>query len=216
MKTYLRLLVALAAVAAAVIVAMPATAVVVNTTTCKGTLASGTYDRIVVPMGATCLSDGPIMVSRGLYIGQGATFVLGSEESSNTGVISGGVHAVNAANVQIHFATIWGGLDVRGGFGPFGGPFDVTWNTIEDSVIHGGAVVSGYNGFWAGFIRNTVYGNVNFSNNVLADPDGNEVVTNTIYGNLNCEHNNPQPQVGDSEGNINTVTGRKTGQCTQV
>jgi hypothetical protein len=43
--------------------------------------------------------------------------------------------------------------------------------------------------------------------------DGNEVVTNTIHGNLNCEGNDPAPQVGDSEGSPNHVTGVKTGQC---
>jgi hypothetical protein len=215
MKKYLRLLVPLAAVAAVATFVLPATAAT-TTTSCNGALAAGTYDRVVVPMGATCLSDGPVTIRFGLWVGQGATFVLGSEESSNTGTISGGVHGVNAASVQIHFATIYGGVDLRGGSGPFGGPFDITWNTVEDSVIHGGVAISGYNGFWQGFIRNTVYGSVNFSNNVVADPDGNEVVTNTIFGSLNCEHNSPAPQTGDSEGAPNVVTVRKTGQCTQV
>jgi hypothetical protein len=83
------------------------------------------------------------------------------------------------------------------GSGPFGGPFFVTFNTIEDSVIHGGATVEGYNGFWMGFIRNTVYGTVNLNDNRLTDEDGNEYVTNTIYGSLNCDGNKPEAQVGD-------------------
>jgi hypothetical protein len=116
-------------------------------------------------------------------------------------------------NVQIHFATINGGIDVRGGAGPFGGPFEVTFNTIEDSRISGGVTIDGYNGFWMGFIRNTVNGGVNLNNNVLADPDGNEYVTNQINGGLNCSGNSPTPQVGDSEGSPNIVNGQKTGQC---
>jgi len=48
---------------------------------------------------------------------------------------------------------------------------------------------------------------------MLEDPDGNKYVTNTIYGSLNCSGNSPAPQVGDSEGNLNHVTGAKTGQC---
>jgi hypothetical protein len=215
MKRYLRLLVPTAAVAAAVTFIMPATAAG-TATTCNGVLASGTYNRVVVPAGATCLSDGPIVVRGGLFIGAGATFVLGSEESTNTGVISGGVHGTNPASVQIHFATINGGVDVHGGAGPFGGPFDITWNAIEDNRIHGGVTIDGYNGFWFGFIRNSVSGSVNLNNNVLADPDGNEYVTNTIHGSLNCSGNSPAPQVGDSEGSPNNVTGRKTGQCTRV
>ena len=140
--------------------------------------------------------------------------VFGSEENPvHTATISGGVHATNAMNVQIHFSTINGGIDISGGSGPFGGPFDVTWNTIEDSVINGGYTEAGYDGFWNGFIRNTVHGPVNLFGNVVADLDGNEVVTNTIFGSLNCAGNDPAPQVGDSEGSPNHVTGPETGQC---
>ena len=160
-----------------------------GTTTCNGTLAAGTYDRVVVPQDGVCLSDGPVTIRAGLFVQQGGTLVFGSEEN------------------PVHTATI------SGGSGPFGGPFDVTWNTIEDSVINGGYTEAGYNGFWNGFIRNTVHGPVNLFGNVVADPDGNEVVTNTIYGSLNCAGNDPAPQVGDSEGSPNHVTGPETGQC---
>jgi hypothetical protein len=212
----LRLSTVLAVVIAAMVAAVPATAAG-NTTTCDGVLAAGTYNKVVVPAGATCLSEGPVVVRGGLFVGEGATFVLGSEENPvPTGVISGGVHATNAASVQIHFTTINGGVDIHGGSGPFGGPFGVTWNTIEDSRINGGATIEGYNGFWMGFIRNQVNGSVNLNDNVLVDPDGNEYVTNTIHGSLNCHGNSPAPQVGDSEGGPNQVTGQKTGQCAGV
>jgi hypothetical protein len=157
-----------------------------------------------------CLSEGPVRISGGLWIRSGATFVLGSEQSSNTGTIDDGVHATDPASVQIHFATINGGLDVQGGSGAFGGPFDITWNAIEDNTIHGGATIDGYDGFWMGFIRNRVSGTVTLRNNVLQDPDGNEYVTNTIHGSLMCSGNSPQPQVGDSEGSPNDVTGRSS------
>jgi hypothetical protein len=183
-------------------------------TTCDGTLDAGTYGQVVVPTGATCLSDGPVTIRAGLEVMQGATFVLGSEDSTaSTGTISGGVEATDAASVQIHFATINGGLDIRGGSGPFGGPFEVTFNAIEDNRINGGVTIEEYDGFWQGFIRNDVNGSVVFDDNVLADPDGNEIVTNTIHGNLGCTGNSPAPQVGDSEGSPNVVTGSATGQC---
>ncbi len=186
-------------------------------TECTDILAPGTYQRVVVPAGAVCLSEGPIRVQAGLWIGSGATFVLGSEESGwTTGTIGGGVHATDPASVQIHFATINGGIDIHGGSGPFGPPFDVTWNAIEDNLIHGGVVIDGYDGFWFGFIRNHVDGTVKLRNNVLEDPDGNEYVTNTIHGSLQCSGNSPAPQVGDSEGLPNVVTGRKSGQCATV
>jgi hypothetical protein len=183
-------------------------------TTCTGPLAPGTYKKVTVPAGASCISDGPIRIEGGLEIGQGGTFVLGSEENPvDTGTINGGVRATNPASVQIHFTTINGGINVQGGAGPFGGPFDITWNAIEDNVIRGGVTIEGYNGFWFGFIRNTVSGTVNLNDNVLQDPDANEYVTNTINGNLNCSGNFPAPQVGDSEGSPNIVSGQKNGQC---
>ena len=186
-------------------------------TECTDVLAPGTYQRVLVPEGAVCMSEGPIRIRAGLWVGPGATFVLGSEESGwTTGTIGGGVHATDPASVQIHFATINGGIDIHGGSGPFGPPFDVTWNAIEDNVIHGGVVIDGYDGFWFGFIRNHVDGTVKLRNNVLEDPDGNEYVTNTIHGSLQCSGNSPAPQVGDSEGLPNVVTGSKSGQCTNV
>jgi len=211
-------LVAAGALAAAVLACLPMVAGAASSvTTCDGVLAPGTYQRVVVPEDAVCLSDGPVTVRSGLFVGAGATFVLGSEENpGDNGTISGGVHATDAASVQIHFMTINGGIDIHGGAGPFGGPFDVTWNTIEDSQVHGSVTISGYNGFWMGFIRNHVSGSVNLNENVLADPDGNEYVTNTIMGSLNCAGNSPAPQVGDSEGDQNVVSGAQTGQCADL
>jgi hypothetical protein len=204
-----------ATLAATVLVSLPALAGAGSrTTTCSGVLAPGTYQGVVVPAGAACFSDGPVTIRGGLSIEPGATFVLGSEENPvDTGTISGGVHATDPASVQIHFTTINGGVNIQGGSGPEGGPFGITWNAIEDNQINGAVTVSGYNGFWFGFIRNHVNGSVNLNNNVLPDPDGNEYVTNSIHGSLNCSGNSPAPQVGDSEGEPNQVTGAKTGQC---
>ena len=210
----LSLFLGLGALVALLLVVVPAFAAGGGSTTCNGTLAPGTYQRVVVPQDGVCLSDGPVTIRAGLFVQQGGTLVLGSEENPvHTATIGGGVHASNAMNVQIHFSTINGGIDIHGGSGPFGGPFDVTWNTIEDSTVNGGYTEAGYDGFWNGFIRNNVHGSVNLIGNTVADPDGNEVVTNTMHGNLNCQGNDPPPQVGDSEGSPNHVTGRETGQC---
>ncbi len=183
MNRFVRALSAVA-VSGALLISLPAAVGATSkTTTCDGPLAPGTYQRIVVPDGGMCFSDGPVTILDGLYIMPGAWFVLGSEESPvSTGTISGGVHATDAASVQIHFATINGGIDVRGGSGPFGGPFCFpedgvticpTWSAIEDNKINGGVTVDGYDGFWFGFIRNRVNGSVTLDNNVQPDPDGN-------------------------------------------
>lgn len=209
---------AAAAVLGALIVSVSSVAASSGSTTCTDTLAPGTYRHVVVPAGAACITfAGPVRITGGVSVGAGATFVLGTEESPvHTATINGGVRARDAANVQIHFSTVNGGVRIVGGAGPFGGPFGVTFNTIEDSVIHGGATIAGYTGFWQGFFRNTVSGTVNFNNNTVFDTDGNEVQTNTIRGSLNCSGNDPAPQMGDSGGSPNVVTGQKTGQCSTV
>ena len=178
--------------------------------TCTGTLASGKYHRLMVPAGATC--DGTqanIDVRGGVRVGEGATFILGADPSegglTDTGTIRGGIRATDPASLQVHFAHVNGGVRMRGGNGFF--------STVEDNVIHGGATINGYSGFWLGFIRNNVRGTVKLSNNVMDDPDANEYVTNTIKGNLVCNNNSPAPQVGDSEGLPNVVSGRKVDQC---
>jgi hypothetical protein len=94
-----------------------------------------------------------------------------------------------------------------------GGGGEDQFSTVEDNVIRGGATINGYSAFWLGFIRNTVRGTVTLTNNVMGDPDANEYVTNTIRGSLVCFGDVPAPQVGDSEGLPNVVTGRKIGQC---
>jgi hypothetical protein len=200
--------------AVAVIAVPPVAGAAGSVTVCTGTLAPGSYGRVIVPEDAVCLSDGPVRIHHGLRIEPGATFVLGSEESGwTTGTIHGGVRATDPASVQIHFATIMGGIVIHGGSGPFGPPFDVTWNAIEDNAIYGGVRIIHYDGFWMGFIRNHVSGTVTMRDNILADPDGNEYVTNTIHGSFRCWGNSPAPQVGDSEGDRNVVTGRESGQC---
>lgn len=214
MKRFIAVLAGTVAVAA--LVAPSVATAAPRTGTCDGNLRPGTYHKLVIPAGATCIGDGPVRVLGGLFVESGATFVLGSEESSDTGTITGGVHSADAASVQIHFATIKGGVDLRGGSGPFTGPFGVTWNTIEDSHVSGGVRVSGYDGFWMGFIRNHVNGTVTMANNVLADPDGNEYVTNSIHGSFKCWGNSPAPQVGDSQGDANQVTGAEMGQCAGI
>src|SRR5207247_8595589 len=123
---------------------------------CTGTLASGSYKKITVPAGATCDgTDATITVRGGVRVGSGATFILGDEEGSGGGTISGGFDANDPASVQLHFARVNGGVSCIGGNGLF--------STVEDNVIHGGATIDGYTGFWLGFIRNKVHGTVNLA-----------------------------------------------------
>ena len=175
-------------------------------TTCTGTLASGEYHMLVVPAGGTCDgTNATIDVRGGVSVGEGATFILGGHEGTGHGTIRGGVRADAPASLQLHFANVYGGVMMLGGNGFL--------SAIEDNVFHGGAVIDGYSGFWLGFLGNTVHGSVKLNNNQMDDPDANEYVTNVIHGNLVCRNNSPAPQVGDSEGLPNVVSGQKVDQC---
>lgn len=167
-----------------------------------------------------------ITVSDGISVGAGGSLFLGDGPGSgcqtNTKTtVNGGLTAAGPAFLLVHGVRINGAMDSHGGSGPLGGPICFPdpelicpfWAAIEDNRINGSVTIDGYDGFWFGFIRNQVSGSVNLNDNVLVDPDGNEYVTNTIHGRLNCAGNTPAPWVGDSGGDLNRVTGPKTGQC---
>ncbi|HLY34528.1 MAG TPA: hypothetical protein VKQ07_08350 [Jatrophihabitantaceae bacterium] len=177
-------------------------------------------------------------VGMNFIVGSGAIVVLGCEPEAftcfndpdqNVGTLSThhtiGLNfaATGALMVLAHNNQIGGNATQTGGgggvtcdlfpLGPDGPPAYSTW---EDNSIARNASVTGVQTCWMGFIRNTVGNNVNYSNNVLADPDGNEVVTNTVGRNLNCSGNDPSPQIGDSDGDANVIGGQATGQCTNI
>lgn len=177
-------------------------------------------------------------IAKNLTVGPGAIIALGCEPHAfvcfndpdqNVGTLStqdtigGNFIATGALMVLAHHNQIGGNAAQTGGgggvtcnnfpLGPDGPPAYSTW---EDNTIGRNAVVTGVQTCWMGFIRNHVANNAIYSDNVLADPDGNEVVTNVIGHNLNCSGNAPSPQRGDSDGDPNIVGGKATGQCTNI
>lgn len=179
-----------------------------------------------------------LTVGKNVTVGSGAIVVIGCEPEQficfndpdqNVGTLAThdtigmNFSATDALMVLMHNDRIGLNATQSGGgggvtcnnfpLGPNGPPAYSTW---EDNVIGANASISGLRTCWLGFIRNHVARNVNYSDNVLADPDGNEIVTNTIGRNLNCSGNDPAPQVGDSGGSPNVVGGHKTGQCVNI
>jgi hypothetical protein len=141
---------------------------------------------------------------------------------SSKGTVFGNLKAHEALAVLVHNAFIGHNLVVtKGGGGVncnsqdalFGSP---AYATFEDTSIGGSATIEHWHSCWLGFFRTTVEHNVDFSNNIVADPDGNEVQTNTVGGNLTCRANSPAAQAGDSGGSPNTVLGRALGECTAI
>lgn len=179
-------------------------------------------------------SGDDVSVDGNLTIGTNGVLVLGCEpyafecldDTTNTqsamGTVGGNLAADGALAVLVHNSSVGRNLSLDGGGGGvncapqaalFGFP---AYATFEDVSVTGNAAISGWHSCWLGLFRTGVSGNVNFNDNVVADPDGNEVATNTIDGNLNCSGNSPAPQIGDSGGVLNTVMGKANGQCTDL
>ena len=150
-----------------------------SSSTCTGTLASGTYHKLVVPAGATC--DGTqanINVRGGVRVGEGATFILGADPSegglTDTGKIRGGIRA-NAPGLAAGALRPRQRrredarrqrllLDRRGQRHP---------RRRDDQRLLR---------ILARLHPQQVHGTVKLTNNVMDDPDANEFVTNTIKG----------------------------------
>jgi hypothetical protein len=166
-----------------------------------------------------------VRVRENVLVGEGATLALGCTPGSigpvppcnNTttnDTIDGSILADRPLTMYLDGDTIHGDVRSHGG-GP--GLSDRVFLNfpIKDNTIGGNLVVEGWQGGWAGAIRNTVGGNLEWSHNMSSlDPDSNEVMTNTISGNLSCFANSPAAQVNPADGGQpNTVTGNKIGQC---
>jgi hypothetical protein len=165
--------------------------------------------------------DGPVRVKS-----DGALIV--GEESPYQPIfahLNGPVRATNASSVQIHNSRVSGPVKIKGGggdnalldafqgFGPF--------NDLEDNKILGPVSETGYNGEWAGVLRNLVYGPFAFSNNSEApNIDEYDIGSNWIDGPATCNDNNPAPNLGQSAGYlsivIGTVGGDQASTCTGV
>ena len=136
--------------------------------------------------------------------------------------VRGSLLATGATLVVVHHSQLGAAIQSGGGGGvtcdvfPLGPSGPPAYTDYEDNVIRGNASVVGLHTCWSGFIRNRVRGSVTYSDNKLADPDANEVVTNVIRHNLVCTGNSPKVQVGDSGGAPNTVGGKALGQCAHI
>jgi len=152
-------------------------------------------------------------------------FVCFNDPDQTTGTLStndrveGSLLATGATLLVVHHSHLGAVIQSGGGGGvscsvfPLGPSGPPAYTDYEDNTITGDATVVSLRTCWSGFIRNRVGGSVTYSDNKLADPDANEVVTNVIKHNLVCTTNSPKVQIGDSGGLPNKVGGKALGQC---
>ncbi len=169
-----------------------------------------------------------VRVGGNIMVGQGATLGLGCTPGSlgppftqppchgvtTHDTVGGSILADRPLTMYLDGNTISGDVISRGG-GPGLSSEQFVNFPIKDNTIGGRLLVEGWQGGWAGVIRNHVTGDVAFSHNQsVLDPDSNEVQTNVIGGNLICFADSPAAQVNPADGGQpNVVAGQKIGQC---
>lgn len=228
-----------------VALAAPSSASFGNVACHGGILASGSYQSLTIWGACATPSKGAVVVHGKLEIEQNAFldahvgrlivfgnvfvehragFILGCLTTptmprctSTNDRIFGNVDADQALALIFHHNVIHGSVwDNSGGGGKMCGNPPTIFTTFEDNTISGNLQVRGLRSCWLGIVRNLVRGSVVVINNIMADPDANEFVTNRIFGNLACFSNFPRPQIGDSGGSPNKVSGQKLGQCAKL
>lgn len=133
--------------------------------------------------------------------------------------VGGDLRGNNALAVIVHLTVIGHDVSLNGGGGgvscasPVPAIASPPYGDFEDDVIGGDLKINGWQSCWLGVFRDAIARNVQFNDNVTADPDGNELGTNSILGDLRCARNTPSPQLGDSGGSLNNVFGHAFGQC---
>ena len=162
-------------------------------------------------------SDSPITVNGGVTIQHNGVLSIGSENPGGPllSTIHGPVQANDPSAVMIHNSDVSGPISLQGGGGT-NAVLDVVvgsgynFNDLEDNVISGPVTITGYNGIWAGVIRNRISGGLTFTGNTNLDEF--DVGSNTIHGNANCSGNSPAVNTGGSPGAPNVVSGH-TNTC---
>jgi hypothetical protein len=169
-------------------------------------------------------ATGPVVINGNVSVRKRGSFGIGFFFDTGD-VVNGNINAEQALTIYIDWTTVHGSIVSNGGgdatMVDSPGMEDGLVLPIKDNHIDGNVVVQGWAGAWAGLIRNTVGGNVNWSKNTGArvgeiGPDSNEVATNEIGGNLICHGNTPAAQIGDSGGSLNVVHGKAIGECSTL
>ncbi len=171
----------------------------------------------------------PVTIGGPVHVGTEGVFVLGVESpyTPTFASIAGPVTATGASSVQIHNTTIGGPVRLMGGGAdnPIVQAFTHTspfnnFNDLEDDVIAGGVTETGYQGIWAGVLRDMIGGPFTFTDNAETVTDEYDIGSNLILGPATCANNTPAPNMGTSRGSPSIVEGPQRGDqaatCTGV
>lgn len=154
---------------------------------CRGTLGSGTVEKVIVPQGATCTLEGTTvqgnvevkadatLIARSARIG-GNIQAEGQREVRvrNASTVGGSIQVEQGAAVSVRNATVTGDIQ----YDANSGPLDASANKVNGSI------------------------------QIVGNRGTNTVFDNRVGGNLQCKENVPAPTGGG-----NVVDGNKEDQC---
>jgi len=187
----------------------------------------------VTHVGATSLT-----VKGHVIVASGATLAMGCEPqaspcsddpAASTGgtltgqnTVSRDVTASGALALIVHASYIKGDVRQSGGGGglscapPTTGVFALMHSPVfsdyEDNTISGDLKVTGVHSCYFGGLRDSVKGDLSYTNNTFGDPDASEVLTNVVSGDIACSGNSPVVHYGDSAGMPNRAH-EASGEC---
>src|SRR5665213_2661190 len=191
-----------------------------NRTSCSGTLSapgllSGTYSGDVTVTGF-CIADGPPTLIRGDPSAAAGGTLTGQNTISRDGTASGALALI------VHASYSKGDVRQTGGGGglscnpPTTGVFALMHSPVfsdyENNTISGDLKVTGVHSCYFGGLRNSVKGDLSYTNNTFGDPDASEVLTNVVSGDIACSGNSPVVHYGDSAGMPNRAH-EASGEC---
>jgi hypothetical protein len=172
----------------------------------------------------------PVDISGAVTVESDAVFILGTETpyGSLFSSIGGTVTGLDASSVQIHNSLVSGKVTLMGGGRDnalleelTGGAPELNFNDLEDNLIGSSVTEVGYDGVWAGVLRNVIKGAMTFSDNSEAPMiDEYDIGSNVILGAATCSGNDPAPNLGESPGFSSIVYGPTLGDqaatCTGI
>jgi hypothetical protein len=197
----------------------------------------------------TPLISATVNVGGNIWVESGAVLLLGCSpnvtcpEGVTYGRVAGSITAIDSLGVVVHSTNVGGSISILGGGDGLTGSAACTadpapwsedatlaaaflppYTDVEDNVVGGNVTIAGQESCWFGALRNLVGGNMRLFNNVMGDPDSNEVGNNLVRGDMACAGNvpgtppSPTPistgiQFGDGGAGPSIVGGRAFGQC---
>ncbi|MHA7646515.1 hypothetical protein [Nitrosopumilus sp. S4] len=175
-----------------------------ETTICDSLIEEGTFEKIEVPINATCnmySSSGSITIDGDVVVEEGGTLHMVAYGESFT--VGGNIKADDADKVTLNGIAVNGNIQIKNA---------ESGVTISSVTVQGNLQLD-KNEHHYSVVNSIIDGNLQIDRNTSIYESGlyNNFAGNTVGGNLDCKDNQPAPV--NAVFGPNTVNGNKKGQC---